>query len=88
MIKLHIEKRIDTNTFISGLMRSARQACGTYRRQRRSWEDDLEVLQCDLTLRKSYLDVTINIIIIIIIIIIHLSFNSLKYQEISQQNIT
>jgi hypothetical protein len=49
---------------------AARQACGTYKRQRRSWEDDLEVLLCDLTLRKSYLDVAFNILPLLLITII------------------
>jgi hypothetical protein len=47
----------------------------------------MEVLLCDLTFRKFYLNVTIIIIIIIIIIITLFIIQSINNQEISQQNI-
>jgi hypothetical protein len=47
---------------LSGSTSYEAQACETYRRQGRSWEDDVEMWLCDL-------DVIIIIIIIIIIIV-------------------
>jgi len=44
---------------LSGSTSYEEQACETYSRQRRSWEDDVEMWLCDL-----------NVIIIIIIVII------------------